>query len=89
MLAPLALPLQLPLAKSAIDRAAHHRANESELEELWLQAKIAHFNGEKYLVDESGLKFLPPTQLTDGERYFLGKDKDGTPYFLFHPTNGW
>lgn len=83
MLAPLALPLQLPLAKSAIDRAAHHRTNESELEKLWLKAKIAHFNGEKFLVDETGLIFLPHTQLIDGERYFLGIDKDGVPYFLF------
>ena len=83
MLAPLALPLQLPLAKSAIDRAAHHRTSESELEELWLKAKIAHFNGEKFLVDESGLIFLPHTELTDGERYFLGIDNNGIPYFLF------
>lgn len=85
--APLSLPLALPLAKTGLDRAAHYRSNAAELEALWSKAKIAHFNGEKFLTDESGLIFLPSDHLIDGERYFLGLDLEQQPYFLFHsPT---
>jgi len=85
--APLSLPLALPLAKTGLDRAAHLRADSAELDALWSRAKIAHFNGEKFLTNENGLTFLPPDQLLDGERYFLGLDHAGEPYFLFHsPT---
>jgi NAD+ diphosphatase len=92
MVAPLKLPLTLPLARSAVDRAAHLRADPVELDALWLKAKIIHFNGEKYLADENGLVFLQPSKLVggdlaDGERYFLGLDVSGVAYFVFHsPT---
>ncbi len=89
MVAPLNLPLKLPLAKSAVDRAAHLRTDEAALDALWLKAKIIHFNGEKYLADENGLVFLNPSKLVDGapidgERYFLGLDSDGVAYFVFN-----
>jgi len=96
MVAPLKLPLTLPLARSAVDRAAHLRTDPGELDALWLQAKIIHFNGEKYLADDNGLVFLQPSKLAskladgdlaDGERYFLGLDVNGIAYFVFHsPT---
>ncbi len=84
MVAPMNFPLNLPLAKSGLDRAAHMRSDKGLLESLWTEAKIAHFNGEKFLSDEKGLIFLSPQELAGGERYFLGFDEAGTPYFLFH-----
>ena len=84
MVAPMNFPLNLPLAKSGLDRAAHMRSDKGQLESLWAKAKIAHFNGEKFLSDEKGLIFLSPEELAGGERYFLGIDDAGTPYFLFH-----
>ena len=84
--APLKLPLNLPLSKSAVDRAAHHRASETDLQDLWQRARIAHFNGEKFLTDEKGLVFLPPEKFHGGERYFLGLDVAETPYFLVHSS---
>ncbi len=85
--AALSLPLSLPLARSVVDRAAHHRTSQGDLAELWVKAKIAHFNGEKFLTSSTGLRFLSHDELLNqenGERYFLGLDKSGTPYFLFH-----
>ncbi len=84
MVAPMNFPLNLPLAKSGLDRAAHMRSDKGQLESLWAKAKIVHFNGEKFLSDEKGLIFLSPQELAGGERYFLGIDDAGTPYFLFH-----
>lgn len=83
-ISPLKLPLNLPLAKAGLDRAAHHRLDEKTLEEMWQRAKIAHFNGEKFLTNESGLIYLAPEKCINGERYFLGLDVAETPYFLFH-----
>ena len=84
MVAPLNFPLNLPLAKSGVDRAAHFRPDQGKLDSLWAQGKIAHFNGEKFLTDENGLVFLEPTSIGNGERYFLGVDGSGVAYFLFH-----
>ncbi len=84
MVAPLNFPLNLPLAKSGLDRAAHLRVSQDELDSLWAKGKIAHFNGEKFLTDHNGLIFLSPTDVRDGERYFLGIDESGSPYFLLH-----
>jgi NAD+ diphosphatase len=86
VVARLTLPLQLPLAKAGLNRAGHLRSDEVKLAELWSLAKILHFDGEKFLTDESGLAFLPPLQLHSGERYFLGLDEADTPFFLFHSS---
>ena len=56
--APLNLPLSLPLAKEGLNRAAHLRTDATELERLWSEAKVVHFNGEKFLTDKNGLIFL-------------------------------
>ncbi len=82
MVAALNFPLNLPLAKSGVDRAAHLRLDQAELDALWLRAKILHFNGEKFLTDATGLRFLAPEKIERGERYFLGIDSDSTPYFV-------
>ena len=66
MVAPMNFPLNLPLAKSGLDRAAHMRSDKGLLESLWAEAKIAHFNGEKFLSDEKGLIFLSPQELAGG-----------------------
>jgi NAD+ diphosphatase len=87
--AKLKLPLSLPLAKSSLDRAAHHRGDEAELNELWQRARVVHFNGEKFLTDDAGLIFLTSTQVSQGERYFLGMDEAQTPYFLLHSNSSY
>jgi len=91
MVAPLNFPLNLPLAKSAVDRAAHLRADQVALDAMWPKAKIAHFNGEKFLADENGLVFVNSDALAvpkdeDGERYFLGLDSNDVAYFVFHSS---
>lgn len=91
MVAALNFPLNLPLAKGGLDRAAHFRTDQEKLDELWASAKIAHFNGEKFLTDEKGLIFLTANQISsdnqsDSEKYFLGIDTNDIPYFLLHSS---
>jgi NAD+ diphosphatase len=75
-----------PLARSGVDRAAHRRIDQRWLDEAFVRARVL-------LVDSSGrtlcsseraeaeLLFVPPEQVPDGERIFLGEDGAGTPYF--------
>lgn len=75
--------LNLPLSRSKLDRAAHLRSNQSALDELWNKAAIIEMLGDRFLTDESGLRYLSP-QSAIGERYFLGLDELGLPYFVCH-----
>ncbi|MEI6867378.1 MAG: NAD(+) diphosphatase [Actinomycetes bacterium] len=58
-------PLELPLARAAIDRAGHLRLDEEELSRLWERAQILHFASGKFR-----------TISTDHPR---SKEADGTP----------
>jgi len=75
--------LNLPLSRSAVDRAAHLRADEAGLATLWGNGRILHFNGEAFLSDDQGLKYLTAQDVTGtGEKIFLGVDSD-IAYFLW------
>ena len=77
--------LNLPLARSVVDRAEHLRRDPQALEALWERARVIHFDGEKFLTDkDSGsLKYVKSFEAPDnGDEFFLGLD-EGQPYFLF------
>ncbi|MEV7622488.1 NAD(+) diphosphatase [Actinoplanes sp. NPDC089786] len=78
-----------PLARTTLDRAAHHRRDPD-----WLAA--AAKSGLVLVVDtaaggralaqdnpdgSASLVLLDPATAPDGDRYFLGVDPDGTPLF--------
>jgi NAD+ diphosphatase len=75
--------LNLPLSRSTLDRAAHLRADQAAIDELWKRAKVIEMLGDKFKVTTSGLNFQSSKDV-EGERYFLGLDNDGVPYFVTH-----
>jgi len=75
--------LNLPLSRSKLDRAAHLRADQAAIDELWSRAKVIEMLGDKFKVTSSGLNFQSSKDV-EGERYFLGLDRDGVPYFVAH-----
>lgn len=78
--------LNLPLSRSRLDRAAHLRADSDGLEVLWRAAKVISIVGDKFKTTESGLAYIDPIS-AQGERYFLGLDETGTPYFVTHQNS--
>jgi len=75
--------LNLPLARSRVDRAEHLRKDPIALEALWERAAVIHFDGEKFLTSGSALKMLKSYEAPDnGDEFFLGLDGE-QPYFLF------
>ena len=78
--------LNLPLSRSRLDRAAHLRSDSAGLEELWRAAKVISIVGDKFKTSESGLAYIDPIS-AQGERYFLGLDETGTPYFVSHQNS--
>ena len=79
--------LNLPLSRSQLDRAAQLRADSAGLEELWRAAKVISMVGDKFKTTTDGLAYIDPIS-APGERYFLGLDKSGTPYFVTHQSAG-
>ena len=75
--------LNLPLSRSKLDRAAHLLADSAGLEELWRAAKVISMVGDKFKTHPHGLAYLDPSS-AHGERYFLGLDETGIPYFVIH-----
>ena len=74
--------LDLPLSRTELDRAAHLRGNQSALDEMWNRAKIIELLGDRFLTSGKSLTFVGAD--TEGERYFLGLDANGVPYFAAH-----
>lgn len=74
------LPL---LSRGVIDRAAHRRTDEAWLAAAWRSARVLVMDtGGRVPISSSGaLRYLAPGDAPDGERWFLGLDASGTPYF--------
>lgn len=83
---PLSIPLSLPLSRSQLDRAAHLRQDQVALEQMWSRAKIIELLGDRFRTISGSLALLSSNQIkVEGERYFLGLDSSGIPYFVsFH-----
>lgn len=77
--------LNLPLARTALDRAAHLRADEAALGELWERAKIIELCGDRFKCKAGRLDYV--SSQVHGERYFLGLDSSGNPFFVAHQRN--
>jgi NAD+ diphosphatase len=79
-----------PLARTALDRAAHHRRDPAWLAAAWERGLVLVVDvgkGGRALVTEqpgggAALVLVPPGDAPDGERLFLGLDPDGTPLFM-------
>jgi NAD+ diphosphatase len=69
------------LSRSQLDRAAHRRLDQAWLDEAWPKAKIIVVDEGRALIRDDALVLLDAAHAPDGERYFLGVDGDGTPYF--------
>ena len=67
--------IDLPLSRTALDRAGHLRADQAELDRLWASGRIIELIGDRFLTSGNALSYASPT--TEGERYFLGLDGDG------------
>ena len=73
-----------PLARGAIDRAAHRRTDLGWLADAWQKARIVVVDdGHVAVRDEEppSLAFMGADDAPEGERYFLGEDASGVPYF--------
>lgn len=84
-------PAWPPLARQALDRAAHRRRDEAWLAEAWPRGRVLVVDlagGAKVLVtpdrDKPSLVLLEPAvapPVDPADRLFLGVDLDGTPIF--------
>lgn len=72
--------LNLPLSRSELDRAAHLRGDQAAIAEMWQRAKIIELIDDHFRIKDEALDYVSPD--TKGDRYFLGIDKAGTPYFV-------
>jgi NAD+ diphosphatase len=78
-----------PLARTTLDRAAHHRKDDAWLAEAWARGLLLVVDidgGGKALVRDRAdggaeLVLTDTGKAPEGERLFLGIDPDGTPLF--------
>jgi NAD+ diphosphatase len=78
-----------PLARSTLDRAAHHRRDAGWLADAWKRGRVLVLDidkGGRALVRDRPdgsvqLVLVDPEAAPDGERLFLGVDPDDTPLF--------
>jgi len=68
------------LARASVDRTAERRNDPAWLAEAWERAKVLRLDGDKVAVDGDRL-LTTSTPGADAERYFLGVDDEGTPWF--------
>ena len=84
----ISLPLSLPLSRGELDRAAHLRGDQAALEEMWQRAKVIELLGDRFRCSDNALDFLSSDSISakakDADRYFLGLDQKGNPYFALH-----
>ena len=84
-------PVEPPLARSTLDRAAEHRRDEQWLAEAWKRSRVLVVdvvNGGVTMVaggeDRPALVLLDPDsapEVAPADRLFLGVEPDGTPVF--------
>jgi NAD+ diphosphatase len=70
-----------PLSRSTLDRAAQLRTDEVWLAEAWQRSRVLVINDGKAMVAGDRLVLVGPGAAPEGERYFLGVDSSGVPYF--------
>jgi NAD+ diphosphatase len=78
-----------PLARTTLDRAAHHRRDTEWLDDAWKRGQVLVVDLDKggraeVREDPDGrvrLVLIDPESAPDGDRLFLGIDPDGTPLF--------
>ena len=79
-----------PLARTALDRAAHHRTDDAWLADAWKRGKTLLIDVEKggraLIRDRADgsaeLVLVDDEEAPEGTHYFLGTDPDGTPLFM-------
>jgi NAD+ diphosphatase len=79
-----------PLARSSLDRAAHHRTDDAWLADAWKRGRVLLIDMQKgatALVRDRAdggaeLVLVDDTEAPEGTHYFLGLDPDGTPLFM-------
>jgi NAD+ diphosphatase len=77
----------LSLARSAVDRASHHRTDQAWLDAAWADegTRVLVLDHGQALIrfagDEAALELVPPGQAPDGARFLLGVDHTGVAYF--------
>ena len=91
-------PIELPLARAAVDRAGELRINGAELEKLWERASVIHLSSGKFASSSSGLLHLTSREVdasidsgkfAAGIRLFLGQDLETfKPYFAWCSDDG-
>jgi NAD+ diphosphatase len=77
-----------PLARTTLDRSAHHRRDAAWLADAWKRGQVlvidSEAGGRAPTRERDGairLVLLDSADAPDGERLFLGVDPDGTPLF--------
>lgn len=76
-----------PLARTAVDRAAHRRTDDEWLARAWPRSRVlVVWEGQTLVTggddaDPAAVVLLDPATAPAGERLFLGVDVDDTPYF--------
>jgi NAD+ diphosphatase len=75
-----------PLARGGLDRAGHRRTDEQWQREAWSKARVLVIDDGRALVRDDALVLLDAADTPDGERYFLGVDDAGVPYFAVAAT---
>ena len=84
-------PLELPLARAAIDRAGELRLSASKLIEMWEAGRILQLADGKFATEGSALALLSASEIQaikatsqfhDGEKLFLGQ-LNGVGYFAW------
>lgn len=74
-----------PLARTTLDRAAHHRLDDAWLDDAWKRGLVLVIDmakGSRALVREDALVLVEPADAPDVPHWFLGVDPDGTPVFM-------
>jgi NAD+ diphosphatase len=74
-----------PLARGALDRAAHRRTDPAWIEAAWRKARVVVVDDGHMLVEGDDehpvLVYFEASAAPEGERFFLGEEPDGTVYF--------
>lgn len=75
--------MNLSLARTHLDRAAHLRTDQSALDALFAAGKIFQVHHGKFRFTKN-LEWIDPADAPTGDRYFLGLDESGVGYFAIN-----